>query len=205
VKSARLVAAAGISESTKKTDVSIAVAERPRWSTMPANRVYIPARESVFTPANHPRFRPRTRVINGSGPNPRYRGTKLRANLPQPYINPDFLTLLSQRGPSSSSSSSLPPPPHSAFLLIPDSPRGTMQRTAEHASPCLDYSLAGIRPNYIKIRVIRHPLLSSPREEIAILSRPPLRWVSRRIARETDYIPRRDAPRALRRTSRNPN
>jgi hypothetical protein len=118
------------------------------------SRIYIPARESVFTPANHPGFRPRTRVINGSGPNPRYRGTKLRANLPQPYINPDFLTLLSQRGPSSSSSSSSssPPPPHSAFLLMPDSPRGTMQRTAQHASPCLDYSLAGIRPNCIKIR-----------------------------------------------------
>jgi len=42
------------SESTKKTDVSIAVAERPRWSTMAANRIYISG-ESVFTPANHPR------------------------------------------------------------------------------------------------------------------------------------------------------
>lgn len=58
-------------------------------------------------------FRPRTRVINGSGPSPRYRGTKLRANLPQPYINPDFLTLLSQRSPSSSS---FPPPPSSCWI-----------------------------------------------------------------------------------------
>lgn len=58
-------------------------------------------------------FRPRTRVINGSGPSPRYRGTKLRANLPQPYINPDFLTLLSQRSPSSSFPP--PPPPHAVF------------------------------------------------------------------------------------------
>lgn len=41
-----------------------------------------------------------TRVINGSGPRLGYRGTKLRANLPQPYINPDFLSLLSQRSPS---------------------------------------------------------------------------------------------------------
>lgn len=45
---------AAFSESTKKTDVSIAVAERPRWSTMAANRIYISG-ESVFTPANHPR------------------------------------------------------------------------------------------------------------------------------------------------------
>lgn len=58
-------------------------------------------------------FRPRTRVINGSGPSPRYCGTKLRANLPQPYINPDFLTLLSQRSPSSSS---FPPPPSSCRI-----------------------------------------------------------------------------------------
>lgn len=61
-------------------------------------------------------FRPRTRVINGSGPSPRYRGTKLRANLPQPYINPDFLTLLSQRSPSSSS---FPPPSPSSCCIPP--------------------------------------------------------------------------------------
>lgn len=61
-------------------------------------------------------FRPRTRVINGSGPSPRYRGTKLRANLPQPYINPDFLTLLSQRSPSSSS---FPLPPPSSCWIPP--------------------------------------------------------------------------------------
>lgn len=48
------ILAAAFSESTKKTDVSIAVAERPRWSTMAANRIYISG-ESVFTPANHPR------------------------------------------------------------------------------------------------------------------------------------------------------
>lgn len=42
----------------KKTDVSIGGAERPRWSTMASNRIYIPG-EPVFTPANHPRFRPR--------------------------------------------------------------------------------------------------------------------------------------------------
>lgn len=48
------IPAAAFSESTKKTDVSIAVAERPRWSTMAANRIYISG-ESVFTPANHPR------------------------------------------------------------------------------------------------------------------------------------------------------
>lgn len=48
------IAAAAFSESTKKTDVSIAAAERPRWSTMAANRIYISG-ESVFTPANHPR------------------------------------------------------------------------------------------------------------------------------------------------------
>lgn len=44
--------------SKKKTDVSIGGAERPRWSTMASNRIYIPG-EPVFTPANHPGFRPR--------------------------------------------------------------------------------------------------------------------------------------------------
>lgn len=48
------IRSASISESTKKTDVSIDVAEHPRWSTMAANRIYIPS-ELVFTPANHPR------------------------------------------------------------------------------------------------------------------------------------------------------
>lgn len=44
---------------SKKTDVSIGGGERPRWSTMASNRIYIPG-EPVFTPANHPEFRPRT-------------------------------------------------------------------------------------------------------------------------------------------------
>lgn len=86
-------------------------------------------------------FRPRTRVINGSRPSPRYRGTKLRANLPQPYINPDFLTLLSQRSPSSSSH---PPPP--ALFLMPDSPVVQYNEPLKHASPCLDYSLSPASP-----------------------------------------------------------
>lgn len=48
----------GIFESARKTDVSIGGAERPWWSTMASNRIYIPG-ELVFTPANHPGFRPR--------------------------------------------------------------------------------------------------------------------------------------------------
>lgn len=42
VKSCVSFMAAAFSESTKKTDISIAVAERPRWSAMAANRIYIP-------------------------------------------------------------------------------------------------------------------------------------------------------------------
>lgn len=62
-----------------------------------------------------------TRVINGSRPRLGYRGTKLRANLPQPYINPDFLRLLSQRSPS------LPPSlPAAGPMPMPDS-YGTVQ------------------------------------------------------------------------------
>lgn len=132
----------GIFESSKKTDVSIGGAERPRWSTMASNRIYIPG-ESVFTPANHPGFRPRTRVINGSRPRLGYRGTKLRANLPQPYINPDFLRLLSQRSPSSS----LPRLP----AARPGSCQIPMVQYNEEACvlSCPDYSLAGPRTQII--------------------------------------------------------
>ena len=72
-----------------------------------------------------------TRVINGSRPRLGYRGTKLRANLPQPYINPDFLRLLSQRGPSPPSLLlAADPNAHARFLW-----HGTMKRHASYPVP----------------------------------------------------------------------
>lgn len=92
-------------------------------------------------------------MINGSGSSPRYRGTKLRANLPQPYINPDFLRLLSQRSPSSSSSSSTSPSPsapHSTSRRIPPGVQYNEPRGMHH--PVSIIRSLGIQPNYIKIR-----------------------------------------------------
>jgi len=182
---------------------------------MPANRVYIPARESVFTPANHPGFRPRTRVINGSGPNPRYRGTKLRANLPQPYINPDFLTLLSQRGPSSSSSSSSSSP---SSFRVPSHAGFPSRYNAANRGACITLSRLFAR---------RHPTKSyqNPRRVIPLPPRDLPRggnthrtWsglsLSDPLTFTADVSPNRERngsspetgrPRALRRTSRNPN
>lgn len=79
-----------------------------------------------------------TRVINGSGPRLGYRGTKLRANLPQPYINPDFLSLLSQRSPSL-----LPAPPSPCRI-----PTARYNEKACVLS-CPDYSSPSLAPNKI--------------------------------------------------------
>lgn len=113
----------------KKTDVSIGGAERPRWSTMASNRIYILASRCsrlLITQGSGLG----TRVINGSRPRLGYRGTKLRANLPQPYINPDFLSLLSQRGPSLPFSPRPRPNAHARFLW-----HGTMKRHASYPVP----------------------------------------------------------------------
>lgn len=103
-------------------------------------------------------FRPRTRVINGSGPSPGYRGTKLRANLPQPYINPDFLTLLSQRSPSSSS---FPPPPpllpHAGFPppVQYNEPRGMHHPVSIIRSPASNQIILKSAPHIGNRRAVR--------------------------------------------------
>lgn len=78
----------------------------------------------------------------------RYRGTKLRANLPQPYINPDFLRLLSQRNPS------LLPLPR---LAAAPRPRGAHARFLWYSTMKKYASYSCSFPYYSPTRSIRPP------------------------------------------------
>lgn len=122
-----------------------------------------------------------TRVINGSRPRLGYRGTKLRANLPQPYINPDFLSLLSQRGPSLPFSPRPRSNAHARFLW-----HGTMKRHASYPVPI--YSPFPGPPSWLKL-CIKNTCTREIRQRYLRICI--LRFFSRTIDRRNNLFPPR--------------